>query len=191
MFSGKTEELIRRLTRAQIAGQRTHIFKPATDKRYAAEDVVSHDARKIASTPVTSAQQLLLLAREYQTIGIDEAQFFDPGVVDIANELANQGIRVIAAGLDMDYRGRPFGPMPQLLAVAEFVTKLHAICTRTGQMAQFSHRKAPADTQTYLGAAEAYEPLSRQAYLQVLREEQSQGTEAERDESPGESPDAW
>ncbi len=174
MFSGKTEELMRRLRRAQIAGQSTLIFKPSIDTRYDPEAVVSHDKRAIASTPVTVAQQILLLAQEIQVVGVDEAQFFDAEIVQVCNALADAGKRVIVAGLDMDHSGRPFGPMPQLMAVAEFVTKLHAICTRTGNMAQYSFRKNGHEGTLMLGESGAYEPLSRSAYRAALQEQEAQ-----------------
>jgi thymidine kinase len=140
MFSGKTEELIRRLNRARIAKQRVEIFKPVIDTRYSANDVVSHDENTIRCTPVDTASNILLLTGDVDVIGIDEAQFFDLALVEVCEKLANMGIRVIVAGLDMDYRGKPFGPMPQLMAIAEFVTKVHAICMHCGSLAQFSHR---------------------------------------------------
>lgn len=171
MFSGKTEELMRRLRRAQIAGQSIMIFKPAMDTRYHAEAIVSHDRRTIPSTPVTVSQQILLLSQEMQVVGVDEAQFFDEGIVAVCNELANQGKRVIIAGLDMDYAGKPFGSMPQLLATAEFVTKLHAVCTRTGRMAHYSYRKTEENTTIFLGEKDQYEPLSRAAYHQEVQEQ--------------------
>lgn len=169
MFSGKTEELIRRLRRALIAGQKVEIFKPAIDKRYDEDAVVSHNFTRIPSTRVGSATEILLLSEGVDVVGIDEAQFFDNTIVDVANELANKGVRVIIAGLDMDYLGRPFGPMPYLLAIAEFVTKLHAICVRTGTMAHYSFRKVPTKGQTLLGATDVYEPLSRYAFIQEMR----------------------
>jgi thymidine kinase len=171
MFSGKTEELMRRLRRAQFAGQSIMIFKPAMDTRYQPEAIVSHDKRAIPSTPVTVAQQILLLSQEMQVVGVDEAQFFDEGIVDVCNELANHGKRVIIAGLDMDYAGKPFGCMPQLMATAEFVTKLHAVCTRTGRMAHYSYRKSESDATIFLGEKDLYEPLSRMAYNQALHDE--------------------
>lgn len=164
MFSGKTEELIRRMRRAQIAGQKVEIFKPATDVRYDDEEVVSHDKNSIPSTPVESSSNMLLLADDVQVVGIDEAQFFDDGLVEVANKLANQGKRVVIAGLDLDFKGRPFGPMPNLLATAEYVTKLHAICKRTGGPAHFSHRTVAGDQTFMLGETEAYEPVSRVVY---------------------------
>ena len=165
MFSGKTEELIRRLKRAQFAKQRIEIFKPIIDTRYDNESVVSHDANEIRSTPVPVASNIRLLANDVDVVGIDEAQFFDDEIVTVCNDLANQGIRVIVAGLDMDYKGNPFGPMPNLMATAEFVTKVHAICTRTGGLAHYSYRKAEDDNLVLLGETNEYEPLSRQAYF--------------------------
>ena len=165
MFSGKTEELIRRLKRAKIAKQKIEIFKPVIDVRYDEQMVVSHDENQIRSTPVPSAAHIKLLADDCDVVGIDEAQFFDSEIVEVCNDLANRGIRVIVAGLDMDYKGNPFGPMPHLMAVAEYVTKVHAICARTGNLAQFSHRTAPnEDQQVMLGETESYEPLSRAAF---------------------------
>lgn len=164
MFSGKTEELIRRLRRAQIAGQSLQIFKPSIDTRYASHAIVSHNKSEFVSTPINNSQQILLYATDVQVVGIDEAQFLDMGIVDVANELANQGKRVIIAGLDMDSEGKPFGPMPFLLATAEYITKLHAICTRTGTLAHYSYRKIPSDQQVILGEKDIYEPLSRKAF---------------------------
>ena len=164
MFSGKTEELIRRLKRAQIARQRVEIFKPKVDNRYSDEEVVSHDSNAILSTPVDSSQSILLLTNNVDVVGIDEAQFFDMEIVEVVNKLANQGIRVIVAGLDMDFKGRPFGPMPYLMATAEFVTKVHAICVRTGELAHYSHRKVLNEKQVMLGELAEYEPLSRKAF---------------------------
>ncbi len=170
MFSGKTEELIRRMRRAEFANQKVRIFKPATDTRYADDAVVAHTGNQIPSETVTSARQILLMLGDEEVVGIDEAQFFDESIVEVANELANRGIRVLVAGLDMDYQGKPFGPMPQLLATAEFVTKLHAICVRTGRLAHYSHRLEGQDAKRIkLGAREAYEPLSRQAYLEAVK----------------------
>jgi thymidine kinase len=171
MFSGKTEELIRRLKRARIAQQRVELYKPAIDTRYHAEHVVSHSGQSVTATPLERAAQILLMAApDVQVVGIDEAQFFDIDIIEVANALANRGVRVVIAGLDMDYRGRPFGPMPQLLAVAEYVTKLHAICARTGGLAHYSHRKAsaPHANQQLLGAEQEYEPLSRAAYQKAI-----------------------
>ncbi len=164
MFSGKTEELIRRLKRAEFAKQRVEIFKPTIDTRYADREVVSHNQNSINSTPVEYSSAILLLADDCEVVGIDEAQFFDEGIVDVANELANQGKRVIVAGLDMDFKGRPFGPMPNLLATAEYITKVHAICVRTGNLANYSHRKIDSDRLVELGETSEYEPLSRAAF---------------------------
>jgi thymidine kinase len=148
------------------------IFKPAVDKRYHDDDVVSHDSNSIRSTPVESSQSILLLAADVDVIGIDEAQFFDDEIVKICNDLANQGIRVIVAGLDMDFKGNPFGPMPALMATAEYVTKVHAVCTRTGNLANYSFRKADGDSLVLLGETEEYEPLSRAAYFYAMKENQ-------------------
>jgi len=164
MFSGKTEELIRRLNRARIARQRVEIFKPQIDTRYSAEDVVSHDAKAIRSTPVSSPGNILLMTSEVDVVGIDEAQFFDQSLVNVCNDLANQGIRVIVAGLDMDFRGQPFGPLPALMSIAEYVTKVHAICIRCGNLAQYSYRKAQSDQLVMLGEQDVYEPLCRVCY---------------------------
>ena len=164
MFSGKTEELIRRLKRAEFAKQRVEIFKPTVDTRYADREVVSHNQNSITSTPVEYSSSILLLADDCDVVGIDEAQFFDEGIVDVANQLANQGKRVIVAGLDMDFKGRPFGPMPHLMATAEYVTKVHAICVRTGGLAHYSHRKIDSEKLVELGETSEYEPLSRRAY---------------------------
>jgi len=169
MFSGKTEELIRRLKRAQFARQKTEIFKPAIDTRYHEEMVVSHDSNEIRSTPVTSSSMLRILAQGCDVVGIDEAQFFDDEIVAVCNDLANNGIRVIVAGLDMDFKGNPFGPMPALMATAEYVTKVHAVCTRTGNLANYSYRKANNDNLVLLGETEEYEPLSRAAYFEAMR----------------------
>jgi thymidine kinase len=169
MFSGKTEELIRRLNRALIAQQKVEIFKPAIDKRYHEEKIVSHSAREIRSTPVQFASDILLLAGNCDVVGIDESQFFDDAIVDVCNQLANSGKRVIVAGLDMDYEGRPFGPMPNLLAVAEFVTKVHAICTQTGELASFSFRLNENKAQVVLGEKDTYEARSRKAFLDGMR----------------------
>lgn len=173
MFSGKTEELIRRLKRAQIAKQKVEIFKPKVDTRYHENNVVSHDANYILSTPVESSSNIELLANDTRVVGIDEAQFFDDGIVDVCNQLANKGIRVIVAGLDLDSGGKPFGPMPQLLAIAEFVTKLHAVCTRTGTMAHFSHRKSNDTKRIMLGEQEAYEPVSRAVFFELMKQKES------------------
>ena len=161
MFSGKTEELIRRLKRANFARQRVEIFKPALDTRYSEADVVSHDNNSIPSTPVDTSASILLFSSEIDVVGIDEAQFFDEGLIDVCNELANRGIRVIVAGLDMDYKGIPFGPIPALCAIADEVTKVHAICVRCGELAYISHRTVPNDKRVLLGEKEEYEPLCR------------------------------
>jgi thymidine kinase len=171
MFSGKTEELIRRLKRAQFAKQKVEIFKPAVDVRYDEEMVVSHDANEIRSTPVPAAANIRLLADNCDVVGIDEAQFFDDGIIAVCNDLANKGIRVIVAGLDMDFKGNPFGPMPSLMATAEYVTKVHAVCTRTGNLAQYSFRKSKSDDLVLLGETDEYEPLSRGAYYKAMLKE--------------------
>lgn len=164
MFSGKTEELIRRLRRAEYAKQKVEIFKPAIDVRYSEEEVVSHNATSIRSTPVPSSQNILLLTGDVDVVGIDEAQFFDSGIVDVCVSLADSGIRVIVAGLDMDFKGRPFGPMPALFAVAEYITKVHAVCMHCGDLAQFSHRKSESTATVVLGEKDIYEPLCRRCY---------------------------
>lgn len=173
MFSGKTEELIRRLKRAQFAKQRVEIFKPAVDTRYDDEMVVSHDSNEIRSTPVPSSSNIRILANDVDVVGIDEAQFFDDEIVAVCNDLANSGIRVIVAGLDMDFKGNPFGPMPALMATAEYVTKVHAVCTRTGNLANYSFRKAHNDNIVFLGETQEYEPLSRAAYYKAMQEAKS------------------
>ena len=164
MFSGKTEELIRRLRRAKYAGLKVEIFKPSLDKRYSENMVVSHDEKYIVSTPVDHASAILLLASTVQVVGIDEAQFFDLSVIDVCNQLADNGIRVVVAGLDMDFRGVPFGPMPGLLAIAEYITKVHAICVRCGSLAQYSYRKSEEEKVVLLGEKDLYEPLCRNCY---------------------------
>ena len=164
MFSGKTEELIRRLKRARIARQQVEIFKPRIEVRYSVEEVVSHDENAIHSTPVDSSANILLLASGVEVVGIDEAQFFDDGLVEVCNQLANSGIRVIVAGLDMDYKGVPFGPIPGLLAIAEYVTKVHAICVRCGSLANYTHRLSEDDKLIVLGETDIYEPLCRICY---------------------------
>ncbi|CAN5200919.1 thymidine kinase [soil metagenome] len=169
MFSGKTEELIRRLNRALIARQRVEIFKPSVDKRYHDEKIVSHASREIRSTPVNFANDILLLAGDCDVVGIDEAQFFDEAIVEVCNHLANSGKRVIVAGLDMDYEGRPFGPMPKLLAIAEFVTKVHAICAQTGELASFSFRLTDNEAQVVLGEKDKYEARSRKAFVEGMK----------------------
>ncbi|MFJ1472690.1 thymidine kinase [Capnocytophaga cynodegmi] len=169
MFSGKTEELIRRLRRAQFAKQKVEIFKPAFDTRYDEGKVVSHNSNEIQSTPVPAATNILLLADGCDVVGIDEAQFFDDEIVNVCNDLANRGMRVIVAGLDMDYKGKPFGPMPALMATAEYVTKVHAVCTRTGNLAHFSYRKSNDESLYMLGEQDSYEPLSRAAFFKAMK----------------------
>ena len=169
MFSGKTEELIRRLNRAIIAKQKVEIFKPVTDQRYHHTEIVSHNENAIRSTPVNFASDLLLLAGDCDVVGIDEAQFFDEALVDVCNTLANNGKRVIVAGLDMDYEGKPFGPMPNLLAISEFVTKVHAICAQTGELASFSFRLIDNDAQVMLGEKGEYEARSRKAFVEGMK----------------------
>ena len=171
MFSGKTEELIRRMKRAKFAKQKVEIFKPAIDVRYSEEDVVSHDQNAIRSTPIISSGNILLLASDIEVVGIDEAQFLDEGLVDICNQLANNGVRVIVAGLDMDFKGVPFGPIPSLCAVADQVTKVHAICVKCGALAYASHRLVDNDHRVMLGEQMEYEPLCRECYQKALSEE--------------------
>jgi len=169
MFSGKTEEMIRRLNRARIAKLKVEIFKPCIDTRYSDEDVVSHNSNSISSIPVENAQQILFYTNEVDVVGIDEAQFFGSELVDVCQQLANQGIRVVVAGLDMDFMGNPFGPMPNLMAIAEDVTKVHAICMRCGSLAQYSHRTIAGDKLVVLGETESYEPLCRSCFMKVMR----------------------
>lgn len=164
MFSGKTEELIRRMKRAQFAKQTVEIFKPEIDTRYDNEKVVSHDANEIHSTPVPSSSNILILANNVDVVGIDEAQFFDNELVNVCNQLANSGVRVIVAGLDMDYKGKPFGPMPGIMACAEYVTKVHAICMKCGDLANHSYRFSQNENLVHLGETEAYEPLCRSCF---------------------------
>ena len=168
MFSGKTEELIRRMRRAEFAHQNVEIFKPSVDNRYSLEEVVSHDHRTIKSTVIDSSSSILLLSSDIDVVGIDEAQFFDKGLVEVCNELAAQGIRVIVAGLDIDYRGVPFGPMPDLLAIADEVTKVHAICVRCGDLAYISHRIVESDKRVLIGEKDHYEPLCRRCFLKAI-----------------------
>ena len=168
MFSGKTEELIRRLNRARIARQKVEIYKPAIDVRYDEIQVVSHDANTITSTPIQNASQILLYANDADVVGIDEAQFFDEQILEVCNQLADKGVRVIVAGLDMDYLGRPFGPMPGLMAAAEFVTKVHAICMNCGELAQYSHRLVANSQQIMLGETDSYEPLCRSCFTEKM-----------------------
>jgi thymidine kinase len=167
MFSGKTEELIRRLKRAQFANQKIEIFKPAIDNRYDDQMVTSHDSNQFPSSSVPAAANIPILANDCQVVGIDEAQFFDDEIVEVCNDLANRGMRVIVAGLDMDYQGNPFGPMPALMATAEYVTKVHAICTQTGNLAQYSNRKSDQEDLVLLGEKDDYEPLSRAAFFKA------------------------
>lgn len=169
MFSGKTEELIRRLKRATIARLKVEIFKPAIDTRYSAAEVISHDENSIMSTPVETSGNIMLLAGDVDVIGVDEAQFFDNGLLEVSVALANQGIRVIIAGLDMDFKGKPFGPIPGLMAVADHITKVHAICMRCGDVAQFSHRFSHTDKLVLLGEKDQYEPLCRSCYTKATR----------------------
>ena len=164
MFSGKTEELLRRLKRAKFAKQKIEIFKPKIEVRYSEEEVVSHDENAILSTPVDSSANIILLANNVEVVGVDEAQFFDDGLVEVCNSLASSGIRVIVAGLDMDYRGKPFGPIPKLLSIAEYVTKVHAICVRCGNLAQYTHRTSGGEKLILLGETDMYEPLCRSCY---------------------------
>jgi thymidine kinase len=169
MFSGKTEELIRRLRRAQFAGLKVEIFKPSLDNRYSETRVVSHDDKSIISTPVDNPSAIILLAGEVDVIGIDEAQFFDSSIVEVCNTLADNGVRVLIAGLDMDFMGNPFGPMPALLSIAEYVTKVHAICMRCGNLAQYSYRKSEEAQVVLLGEKNLYEPLCRNCYNKALK----------------------
>jgi thymidine kinase len=169
MFSGKTEELIRRLRRAEIAKQNVEIFKPSIDVRYSLTEVVSHDEKAIRSTAVDNSATILLLSGNVDVVGIDEAQFFDPGLIDVCNKLSDMGIRVIVAGLDMDFKGLPFGPVPGLMACAEYVTKVHAICMRCGNLAHFSHRLADTEKLVVLGEKGDYEPLCRECFFDLGR----------------------
>lgn len=170
MFSGKTEELIRRMKRAKFARQKVEIFKPAIDTRYSECDVVSHDQNVITSTPVDSSASILLMASDIDVVGIDEAQFFDEGLVAVCNELASRGVRVIIAGLDMDFRGIPFGPIPALCAVADEVLKVHAICVKCGNLAYLSHRLVSGERRVLLGEQSEYEPLCRECYSKAIAE---------------------
>ena len=170
MFSGKTEELIRRLRRAEMAGQHVEIFKPRIDIRYSDEDVVSHNRNSIRSSAVESSNEILLLGSNCDVVGIDEAQFFDDGIVEVANQLANNGVRVVIAGLDMDFLGRPFGPMPFLMATAEYVTKVHAICKKTGNLANYSMRTSQGNDLVELGETENYEAVSRKVFVEQVIE---------------------
>lgn len=174
MFSGKTEELIRRMRRAKYARQKVLIFKPAMDTRYSEDDVVSHDRHSIASTPVNASADILKLAGDIDVVGIDEAQFLDDGIVDVCNTLAYNGVRVIVAGLDMDFKGVPFGPMPALCAIADDVTKVHAICVKCGRIAYISHRTVADDNRVLLGETQQYEPLCRECYRKAELEKQTE-----------------
>ncbi|MGB8490474.1 MAG: thymidine kinase [Bacteroidales bacterium] len=168
MFSGKTEELLRRLRRAQFAGLKVEIFKPGIDKRYSENRVVSHDEKSFVSTPVDNPSAMLLYSDNADVVGIDEAQFFDDSLIDVCNTLANRGVRVIVTGLDMDFMGNPFGPIPGLLSVAEYITKVHAICVRCGNLAQYSYRKSDEAQVVLLGEKDIYEPLCRKCYNEAL-----------------------
>lgn len=174
MFSGKTEELIRRMKRAVFAHQKVEIFKPAIDTRYSDEDVVSHDSNSIRSTPVESSASILLLSSDIDVVGIDEAQFLDDGLVDVCNQLANRGVRVIIAGLDMDFKGVPFGPIPALCAIADDVTKVHAICVKCGNLAYLNHRIVSGDKRVMLGEQTEYEPLCRECYQKAVLKQQEE-----------------
>ncbi|MDC6387950.1 thymidine kinase [Maribacter sp. PR1] len=192
MFSGKTEELIRRLKRAQFAKLKVEIFKPMVDTRYDDDMVISHDANEIRSTPVPAAANIRILADTCDVIGIDEAQFFDDEIVTVCNDLANKGVRVIVAGLDMDFKGNPFGPMPALMATAEYVTKVHAICTRTGNLANYSFRKSNNDNLVMLGETNEYEPLSRGAFYKAMLKEKVRHMDVDSEEikDPNKNSDA-
>ena len=181
MFSGKTEELIRRIKRAVFARQRVEIFKPSIDTRYSEEEVVSHDRNTILSTPVDTSASILLLASDIDVVGIDEAQFFDEGLVEVCNELANRGVRVIVAGLDMDFKGIPFGPMPALCAIADDVTKVHAICVKCGALAYVSHRLVADDKRVLLGEKAQYEPLCRECYRKAVEQEATTAQSANKE----------
>ncbi len=171
MFSGKTEELIRRMKRAQFAKQKVEIYKPCIDVRYSEDEVVSHDSHSIPSTPIDSPASMLLLSSDVEVVGIDEAQFFDDTLVEVAQKLANRGIRVIVAGLDTDFMGKPFGPIPALMAVAEEVQKVHAICVKCGSPANHSHRLSKSNELVVLGETDIYEPLCRHCYNAAIAEE--------------------
>lgn len=173
MFSGKTEELIRRLNRARIAKQKVEIFKPEVDTRYDDNDVVSHDSKSVSSIPVQNASQILFYLDDFEVVGIDEAQFFGDELVQVCNELANRGKRVIVAGLDMDFMGKPFGPIPKLLATAEYVTKVHAICMRCGNLAHYSHRTIKNEKLVMLGETDIYEPLCRRCFNEAIHDNDS------------------
>jgi thymidine kinase len=171
MFSGKTEELMRRLRRATFAGLKVEVFKPSIDVRYSKAQVVSHDERSIVSAPVDNASSILLLADDVDVVGIDEAQFFDNSIIEVCNKLADKGVRVVIAGLDIDFMGNPFGPMPGLLSIAEFVTKVHAICVKCGNLAQYSFRKSDEAQVVVLGEKDKYEPLCRNCYNEAMKKD--------------------
>lgn len=171
MFSGKTEELIRRLKRAQFANQKVEIYKPSVDIRYSEDQVVSHDLHSIPSTPIDSPASMLLLSSDVEVVGIDEAQFFDETLIEVVQKLANRGIRVIIAGLDQDFSGKPFGPIPSLMAVAEDVQKVHAICVKCGSLANHSHRLSKSNQLVVLGEKDVYEPLCRHCYNAAVSRE--------------------
>lgn len=175
MFSGKTEELIRRLKRAQYANLKVEIFKPAVDIRYDEEKIVSHDANSIKSTPINSSSNLLLISANVDIVGVDEAQFFDSELPNVCERLANQGLRIIVAGLDMDFMGKPFGPMPQLLAIADYITKVHAICMHCGDLANHSFRTVPDNALIMLGEKESYIPLCRGCYVAAMEKQPTVG----------------
>jgi len=183
MFSGKTEELIRRLKRAELAQQKVAVFKPAMDQRYAKNNVVSHDSNEFEALAVKNSRELLTRAEGYEVIGLDEAQFFDHEIVAVSNALANRGIRVIIAGLDMDFKGVPFGSMPQLMATAEYVTKVHAICGKTGRLAQYSYRLDPNDDLVMLGETQEYQALSRAAFVEAMQERKNKSGQNTADTS--------
>ena len=179
MFSGKTKELICRLENAQQNNQRVVCFKPDIDTRYDKSNIVSHDNKKFKSISIKKSEEILNMVKNYDVIGIDEAQFFDDEIVNVCNALANKGVRVIVAGLDMDFKGNPFGPMPNLMATAEYVTKVHAVCTHTGNLAQYSYRKSKNDNLVLLGEVDEYEPLSRAAYYKALTKEKVKAIDVE------------
>lgn len=178
MFSGKTEELIRRVKRAQLAQQKVGVFKPELDRRYANNNVVSHDSNELKAMAVSNARELLTRAKGCEVVGLDEAQFFDQDIVEVCKTLANSGIRVIIAGLDMDFKGVPFGPMPALMATAEYVTKVHAICSKTGHLAQYSYRLDPNDDLVLLGETQEYQALSRAAFVEAMQERKNKSDQA-------------
>jgi thymidine kinase len=185
MFSGKTEELIRRLKRAKFAQLEVEIFKPSIDTRYDEEEVVSHNKNSISSTPVPASSNILLMANGIDVVGIDEVQFFDEGIIDVCNQLANQGVRVIVAGLDMDFLGKPFGPMPALLASAEYITKVHAICVECGDLAHHSYRFTESDDLVLVGEQESYKPLCRKCFNQNQNtREHTKTSPSENDRNP-------